>query len=64
MQIKNNEGISLLAKESTGQRLFKQLQASKNNKVFQVDEGNLEYSRQYLKAANLMLDDIEKYFLK
>ena len=34
---KNNEG-NTLAKEWTEDPLFKQLQASKDNKVFQVDE--------------------------
>ncbi|MGN4256951.1 ABC transporter substrate-binding protein [Bacillus cereus group sp. MYBKT14-1] len=59
---KNNEGISL-AKEWTEDPLFKQLQASKNNKVFQVDEV-IWNTAGGIKAANLMLDDIEKYFLK
>ncbi len=59
---KNNEGNSL-AKEWTEDPLFKQLQASKNNKVFQVDEV-IWNTAGGIKAANLMLDDIEKYFLK
>ena len=58
---KNNEGNSL-AKEWTEDPLFKQLQASKNNKVFQVDE--VIWNTAGGIAANLMLDDIEKYFLK
>lgn len=59
---KNNEGNSL-AKEWIEDPLFKQLQASKNNKVFQVDEV-IWNTAGGIKAANLMLDDIEKYFLK
>ncbi len=43
--------------------LFKQRQASKNNKVFQVDEV-IWKTAGGIKAANLMLDDIEKYFFK
>ncbi|PEW61519.1 iron(III) dicitrate-binding protein [Bacillus cereus] len=58
----NNEG-NTLAKEWTEDQLFKQLQASKNNKVFQVDEV-IWNTAGGIKAANLMLDDIEKYFLK
>lgn len=59
---KNNEGTTL-AKEWTEDPLFKQLQASKDNKVFQVDEV-IWNTAGGIKAANLMLDDIEKYFLK
>ncbi len=59
---KNNEG-NTLAKEWTEDPLFKQLQASKDNKVFQVDEV-IWNTAGGIKAANLMLDDIEKYFLK
>ncbi|MDA1758810.1 ABC transporter substrate-binding protein [Bacillus thuringiensis] len=59
---KNNEG-NTLAKEWTEDPLFKQLQASKNNKVFQVDEV-IWNTAGGIVAANLMLDDIEKYFLK
>lgn len=59
---KNNEGTTL-AKEWTEDPLFKQLQASKDNKIFQVDEV-IWNTAGGIKAANLMLDDIEKYFLK
>ncbi|PDY46091.1 iron(III) dicitrate-binding protein [Bacillus pseudomycoides] len=59
---KNNEG-NTIAKEWTEDPLFKQLQASKNNKVFEVDEV-IWNTAGGIKAANLMLDDIEKYFLK
>lgn len=59
---KNNEG-NTLAKEWTEDPLFKQLQASKENKVFQVDEV-IWNTAGGIVAANLMLDDIEKYFLK
>ncbi|MED1624315.1 iron-siderophore ABC transporter substrate-binding protein [Bacillus pseudomycoides] len=59
---KNNEG-NTIAKEWTEDPLFKQLQASKNNKVFGVDEV-IWNTAGGIKAANLMLDDIEKYFLK
>ncbi|MRR41741.1 ABC transporter substrate-binding protein [Bacillus anthracis] len=59
---KNNEG-NTLAKEWTEDPLFKQLQASKDNKVFQVDEV-IWNTAGGIVAANLMLDDIEKYFLK
>ncbi|PEY37122.1 iron(III) dicitrate-binding protein [Bacillus cereus] len=59
---KNNEG-NTIAKEWAEDPLFKQLQASKNNKVFEVDEV-IWNTAGGIKAANLMLDDIEKYFLK
>lgn len=59
---KNNEG-NTLAKEWTEDPLFKQLQASKDNKVFEVDEV-IWNTAGGIVAANLMLDDIEKYFLK
>ncbi|KEK25122.1 ABC transporter substrate-binding protein [Bacillus gaemokensis] len=59
---KNNEG-NTIAKEWTEDPLFKQLQASKDNKVFNVDEV-IWNTAGGIKAANLMLDDIEKYFLK
>lgn len=59
---KSNEG-NTIAKEWTEDPLFKQLQASKNNKVFEVDEV-IWNTAGGIKAANLMLDDIEKYFLK
>ncbi|PFA23007.1 iron(III) dicitrate-binding protein [Bacillus cereus] len=59
---KTNEG-NTIAKEWTEDPLFKQLQASKNEKVFEVDEV-IWNTAGGIKAANLMLDDIEKYFLK
>lgn len=59
---KNNEG-NTLAKEWTEDLLFKQLQASKDNKVFQVDEV-IWNTAGGIVAANLMLDDIEKYLLQ
>ncbi|MDM5188476.1 iron-siderophore ABC transporter substrate-binding protein [Bacillus sp. DX4.1] len=59
---KNNEGQTV-AEEWIQDPLFKQLQASKNNKVLRVDEV-IWNTAGGIKAANLMLDDIEKYFLK
>lgn len=59
---KNNEG-NTLAKEWIEDPLFKQLQASKDNKVFQVDE-LIWNTAGGIVAANRMVDDIEKYFLK
>ncbi|WP_459503594.1 ABC transporter substrate-binding protein [Bacillus sp. C1] len=59
---KNNQG-NTIAEEWTEDPLFKQLQASKSNKVFEVDEV-IWNTAGGIKAANLMLDDIEKYFLK
>ncbi|MBC6972916.1 iron-siderophore ABC transporter substrate-binding protein [Bacillus sp. Xin] len=59
---KKNAG-NTIAKEWTEDPLFKQLQASKNNKVFEVDEV-IWNTAGGIKAANLMLEDIEKYFLK
>ena len=58
---KNNEGNSL-AKEWTEDPLLSNYRLLKITKVFQVDEV-IWNTAGGIKVANLMLDDIEKYFL-
>ncbi|MNY78982.1 putative siderophore-binding lipoprotein YfiY precursor [compost metagenome] len=50
-----------MVKEWTNDPLFKNLNVAKNNKVIQVDEGIWNSAGGY-KAANLLLDELIKYF--
>ncbi|UJF36228.1 iron-siderophore ABC transporter substrate-binding protein [Paenibacillus hexagrammi] len=57
----SGDASTKVAKEWTEDPLFKNLQVSKNNKAFQVNEVVWNLAGGY-KAANLLLDEIAKYF--
>ncbi|HEK9101088.1 ABC transporter substrate-binding protein [Bacillus cereus] len=59
----NEKKGSELEKEYINDPLFKNLNAAKNNKVYQVDD-IIWNTAGGVMAANLMLDDIEKRFIK
>ncbi|KFM99664.1 iron-siderophore ABC transporter substrate-binding protein [Bacillus clarus] len=59
----NEKKGSELEKEYINDPLFKNLNASKNNKVYKVDDVIWNTAGGVM-AANLMLDDIEKHFVK